>query len=83
MRAWAKDLPKVSNRASADKGRPIYPLLRAILADRSPRLGRTKGAGEPWRGIKFGRKLKLTAHQIQEAVAPTATGEALVDIGRF
>ena len=34
------------------------------------------------RGIRFGRKLKLTTHQRQEAIARREIGEALVDIGR-
>jgi DNA invertase Pin-like site-specific DNA recombinase len=34
------------------------------------------------RGVRFGRKLKLTAHQRQEAMARRAAGEALVDIAR-
>ena len=34
------------------------------------------------RGVKFGRKLKLTVHQQQEALARRANGEALVDIAR-
>jgi DNA invertase Pin-like site-specific DNA recombinase len=34
------------------------------------------------RGVRFGRKLKLTAHQRQEAMARRDAGEALVDIGR-
>ena len=34
------------------------------------------------RGVKFGRKLKLTQHQRQEALARRAAGEALTDIGR-
>jgi DNA invertase Pin-like site-specific DNA recombinase len=34
------------------------------------------------RGVKFGRKSKLTAHQQQEAIARRANGEALVDIAR-
>jgi len=34
------------------------------------------------RGVRFGRKLKLTAHQRQEALARRAAGEALVDIAR-
>lgn len=32
------------------------------------------------RGVRFGRKLKLTAHQQQEALARRAAGEALVEI---
>jgi DNA invertase Pin-like site-specific DNA recombinase len=34
------------------------------------------------RGVKFGRKPKLNAHQQQEALARRAAGEALVDIAR-
>jgi DNA invertase Pin-like site-specific DNA recombinase len=34
------------------------------------------------RGIKFGRKLKLTPHQRREALARRAAGEALAEIGR-
>jgi DNA invertase Pin-like site-specific DNA recombinase len=34
------------------------------------------------RGVRFGRKHKLTAHQQQEALARRANGEALVDIAR-
>jgi DNA invertase Pin-like site-specific DNA recombinase len=34
------------------------------------------------RGVRFGRKLKLTAHQRQEALERRGRGEALVDIAR-
>ena len=34
------------------------------------------------RGVRFGRKLKLTVHQRQEALERRARGEALVDIAR-
>jgi hypothetical protein len=34
------------------------------------------------RGVRFGRKPKLTAHQQQEALARRAAGEALVDIAK-
>jgi DNA invertase Pin-like site-specific DNA recombinase len=34
------------------------------------------------RGVRFGRKLKLTPHQRQEALARREAGEALADIGR-
>lgn len=34
------------------------------------------------RGVRFGRKLKLTTHQRQEALERRAAGEALVDIAR-
>jgi len=33
-------------------------------------------------GLKFGRKLKLTRHQIAEALARREAGEPLVEIGR-
>jgi DNA invertase Pin-like site-specific DNA recombinase len=34
------------------------------------------------RGVKFGRKLKLTRHQIAEAIARREAGEPLAEIGR-
>jgi len=34
------------------------------------------------RGVRFGRKLKLTQHQIMEALRRREEGEALVEIGR-
>jgi hypothetical protein len=34
------------------------------------------------RGIKFGRKLKLTQHQIAEAIRRRDAGEALTEIGK-
>src|SRR5437899_1901346 len=34
------------------------------------------------RGVRFGRKPKLTLHQRQEAIARRAAGETLIDIGR-
>jgi DNA invertase Pin-like site-specific DNA recombinase len=34
------------------------------------------------RGVRFGRKLKLTQHQIAEALRRREAGEALVEIGR-
>jgi DNA invertase Pin-like site-specific DNA recombinase len=34
------------------------------------------------KGVKFGRKPKLTQHQITEAIQRRAKGEALADIGR-
>jgi DNA invertase Pin-like site-specific DNA recombinase len=34
------------------------------------------------RGVRFGRKLKLTLHQRQEALSRRAAGEALVEIAR-
>jgi DNA invertase Pin-like site-specific DNA recombinase len=41
--------------------------------------GRTRAQA---RGVRFGRKPKLTPHQIAEALARRANGEALSDIGR-
>ena len=41
--------------------------------------GRTRAQA---RGVRFGRKLKLSVHQRQEALARRAAGEALVDIAR-
>src|SRR5207245_6899084 len=35
------------------------------------------------RGVRFGRKPKLTPHQRQEAIRRRQAGEALVDIGRL
>ncbi len=34
------------------------------------------------RGVKFGRKPKLTPYQIKEAITRRAAGEALAEIGR-
>ena len=34
------------------------------------------------RGVRFGRPLKLTKHQITEAITRREAGEALVEIGR-
>jgi DNA invertase Pin-like site-specific DNA recombinase len=41
--------------------------------------GRTRAKA---RGVRFGRKLKLTLHQRQEAIARREAGEALAEIGR-
>jgi DNA invertase Pin-like site-specific DNA recombinase len=41
--------------------------------------GRTRARA---RGVRFGRKLKLTLHQRREAIARRKAGEALVEIGR-
>jgi Helix-turn-helix domain of resolvase len=34
------------------------------------------------RGVKFGRKAKLTPHQVAEAIRRRDAGEALTEIGR-
>jgi DNA invertase Pin-like site-specific DNA recombinase len=41
--------------------------------------GRTRAQA---RGVRFGRPPKLTGHQLTEALARRAAGEALTDIGR-
>jgi DNA invertase Pin-like site-specific DNA recombinase len=41
--------------------------------------GRTRAMA---RGVRFGRKPKLTTHQIAEAKARRAAGEGMTDIGR-
>jgi DNA invertase Pin-like site-specific DNA recombinase len=35
------------------------------------------------RGVRFGRKPKLTPHQVAEALARRANGKALTEIGRL
>jgi DNA invertase Pin-like site-specific DNA recombinase len=75
--------------AWADTTTPHGRLMVTVLArlaefERSLILART-GEGRTRamaRGIKFGRKPKLTGHQIAEAKARRATGEALAEIGR-
>ena len=51
------------------------PVMLATVSDE----GRKRGQA---RGVRFGRKLKLTAHQIAEALQRREAGEALVEIGR-
>jgi DNA invertase Pin-like site-specific DNA recombinase len=73
----------------ADTTTPHGRLMVTVLAglaefERSLILSRT-GEGRARamaRGIKFGRKPKLTAHQMTEAKARRAAGEALAEIGR-
>jgi DNA invertase Pin-like site-specific DNA recombinase len=66
-------------------GRPMLTVLGGLAEfERSLILTRT-GEGRARamaRGVRFGRKRKLTAHQIAEARARRAAGEALSDIGR-
>jgi DNA invertase Pin-like site-specific DNA recombinase len=73
----------------ADTTTPHGRLMVTVLAglaefERSLILART-GEGRTRamaRGVKFGRKPKLTAHQVAEAKARRAAGEALAEIGR-
>jgi DNA invertase Pin-like site-specific DNA recombinase len=50
--------------------------------ERSLILARTGEGRAMARGVRFGRKPKLTPHQITEARARREAGEALSDIGR-
>jgi DNA invertase Pin-like site-specific DNA recombinase len=50
---------------------------RSLILSRTGE-GRTRAMA---RGVKFGRKPKVTAHQIAEARARKEAGEALSDIG--
>lgn len=50
-------------------------LIKARTAE-----GRTRAQA---RGVRFGRKLKLTPHQRREALARKEAGEALTEIGRM
>jgi DNA invertase Pin-like site-specific DNA recombinase len=75
--------------AWADTTTPHGRLMLTVLGglaefERSLIMGRT-GEGRTRamaRGVKFGRKPKLTAHQIAEAKARREAGEALSEIGR-
>jgi DNA invertase Pin-like site-specific DNA recombinase len=75
--------------AWADTTTPHGRLMLTVLGglaefERSLILARTGEGRERAmaRGIKFGRKPKLTGHQIAEAKARREAGEALTDIGR-
>jgi DNA invertase Pin-like site-specific DNA recombinase len=70
---------------SSAHGKLILAVLGALAEfERSMILARTsegrKRAQD--RGVRFGRKPKLTPHQVAEALARRANGEALSDIGR-
>src|SRR5262245_57508847 len=72
-----------------DTTSPHGKLILAVLAalaefERSMILARTDEgrARAKARGIKFGRKPKLTPHQVQEALARKNAGEPLAEIGR-
>jgi DNA invertase Pin-like site-specific DNA recombinase len=66
-------------------GKLILAVLGALAEfERSMILARTDEGRKraQARGVRFGRKPKLTRHQIQEALARRQAGEALVEIGR-
>ena len=75
--------------AWADTTTPHGRLILTVLAglaefERSLILART-GEGRTRaqaRGVRFGRRPNLTGHQVAEALARRAAGEALTDIGR-
>jgi DNA invertase Pin-like site-specific DNA recombinase len=73
----------------ADTTTPHGRLMLTVLGglaefERSPILARTGEGRERAmaRGVSFGRKPKLSKHQIAEAKARREAGEALTDIGR-
>lgn len=66
-------------------GKLILAVLGALAEfERSMILARTDEGRKraQARGVRFGRKPKLTGHQIQEALARRQPGEALVEFGR-
>jgi DNA invertase Pin-like site-specific DNA recombinase len=66
-------------------GKLILSVLAALAEfERSMILARTSEGRKRamTRGVRFGRKSKLTPFQAQEAIAPRASGEPLIDIGR-
>jgi DNA invertase Pin-like site-specific DNA recombinase len=75
--------------AMIDTTSPHGKLILAVLGalaefERSMILARTSEGRRRAqdRGVRFGRKPKLTPHQIAEALARRANGEALTEIGR-
>ena len=75
--------------AWADTTTPAGKLMLTVLGglaeyERHLILGRTSEGRQraQQRGVRFGRKPKLTLHQQQEALARRARGEALVEIAR-
>jgi DNA invertase Pin-like site-specific DNA recombinase len=81
---------KSLNDQWADTTTPHGKLMITILGglaefERSLILART-GEGRQRamaRGVRFGRKPKLTPHQVQEAIRRREAGEAMTDIGRL
>ena len=81
---------KSINDQWADTTTPHGKLMITILGglaefERSLILARTSEGRQRAmaRGVKFGRKPKLTQHQIQEAIRRREAGEAMTDIGRL
>ena len=70
---------------SSSQGRLLSTLLAAIAEFERDLIRERTGDGRKRamaKGVKFGRKPKLTLHQQQEALARRANGEALVEIAR-
>jgi DNA invertase Pin-like site-specific DNA recombinase len=80
---------KVLNQPAMDTtsapGRLLLNILGSIAEFERELIKSRTGEGRArakLRGVKFGRKPKLTQHQVQEALARREAGEALADIGR-
>jgi DNA invertase Pin-like site-specific DNA recombinase len=83
--AGFKSLTEAMIDTTSAHGRLVVQILgaiaefeRALIRARTDE-GRKRAMG---RGVKFGRKPKLTRHQIAEAIVRREAGEALVEIGR-
>jgi DNA invertase Pin-like site-specific DNA recombinase len=83
--AGFKSLSEAMIDTTSAHGRLVVQILGAIgefereLIRTRTTEGRKRAMG---RGVKFGRKPKLTRHQVTEAIARREAGEALVEIGR-
>jgi DNA invertase Pin-like site-specific DNA recombinase len=70
---------------TSPQGKLIIAVLGALAEfERSMILARTAEGRKraQIRGVKFGKKPKLTPHQIAEAIARRANGECLTEIGK-
>jgi len=84
-RAGFRSLADAMIDTTSAHGKLIIAVLRALAEfERSMILARTADGRKRAmdRGVRFGRKPKLSQFQIAEAVARRANGEALADIGR-
>jgi DNA invertase Pin-like site-specific DNA recombinase len=83
--AGFKSLADAMIDTTSPHGKLIIAVLGALAEfERSMILARTSEgrARAQARGIRFGRKPKMTAHQVAEALARRQAGEALTEIGR-
>ena len=70
---------------TSSQGRLLSTLLAAIAEFERELIRERTGEGRKRamaKGVRFGRKPKLTAHQRQEAIARRDAGETLVEIAR-